>query len=115
MNRSQYARRAGFTLIEVLVVIAIIAILIGILLPVMEKVRHKGYIDACASNLRQLGQALTMYSNDNHGNYPRTIYVAGAPIVAGTGVVATDPFISGGPGPNDLTAAIWLLVRTQKL
>src|SRR4051812_44944869 len=67
--------RSAFTLIEVLVVIAIIGVLIAILLPAVEKVRHKGYIDSCASNLHQLGQALAMYSNDNHGSYPRTIYV----------------------------------------
>jgi len=105
----------AFTLIEALVSIAIIAILIALLLPAIEKVRHKGYVDACASNLRQLGQALAMYSNDNHGNYPRTIYAVGAPPVAGTGSAAADPFGVGAPSPNDVTAAIWLLVRTQKL
>src|SRR5438477_3885203 len=68
----------AFTLIEILVVIGIIAILLGILLPAVEKARHKGYIDACASNLRQLGAAITIYSNENHGHYPRTLYTPGA-------------------------------------
>jgi len=107
--------RPSFSVIELLVVVGLIALLIGILVPVIEKVRHKGYIDACASNLRQLGQALVMYSNENHGNFPRTSYVAGAPVVVGTGVAALDPFGAGGPAPNDVTAALWLLVRTQRL
>src|SRR4051812_25693381 len=114
-RRSHGRPHSAFTLIEVLVVIAIIGVLIAILLPAVERVRHKGYIDSCASNLHQLGQALAMYSNDNHGSYPRTIYVAGAAPVAGTNISAPDPFGALAPGPNDVTAAIWLLVRTQKL
>jgi len=105
----------GFTIIELLVVIGIIGILLAILLPAMEKVRHKGYIDACASNLRQLGQGLAMYANDNRGSLPRTVYVPDAPIVAGTGASASDPFGPAGPSPNDVTAALWLLARTEKL
>src|SRR3954452_13691888 len=118
MKHHLLARRRGnraFTIIELLVVIGIIGVLLAILLPVMEKVRHRGYIDACASNLRQLGQALAMYSNDNHGNFPRTNYVLGAPLTIGTGVAAPDPFGAGGPSTNDVTSAIWLLARTQKL
>lgn len=42
----------AFTLIELLVVIGIIGILLGIFLPVAEKVRHRDYISACADNLR---------------------------------------------------------------
>jgi type II secretory pathway pseudopilin PulG len=104
----------AFTLIELVIVIAIIAVLIGLLLAAMEKARHKGYIDACASNLRQIGQAITMYSNENRGNYPRTIYVAGATPVAGTGATAVDAF-HGAVSPNDVTAPLWLLARNQKL
>src|SRR5690242_16499995 len=70
----------AFTLIEVLVVIAIIMILIGILLPSLEHVRHQAYIADCASNLRQVGAAITLYANENHGNFPRTRYTPGAPL-----------------------------------
>src|SRR6266542_4314981 len=98
-----HARRA-FSLIEVLVVIGIIAILLGILLPALEHVRHQAYIADCASNLRQIGAALSSYCNENHGNYPRTRYVPGAPLVNGTGTTGPDPFSPTGPSPNDLTA-----------
>ncbi len=114
-NREMSQQRPrAFTLIELVIVIAIIAVLMGLLLAAMEVARHKGYIDACASNLRQIGQAITMYANDNHGNYPRTIYVAGAPPVAGTGAAAQDAF-RGGVAANDVTAPLWLLARNQKL
>jgi prepilin-type N-terminal cleavage/methylation domain-containing protein/prepilin-type processing-associated H-X9-DG protein len=61
MKRQSTSNRA-FTLVELLVVIAIIAILIAILLPVLTRVKQQAQQTACASNLRQLGQAMTMYT-----------------------------------------------------
>jgi len=55
------AWRRGFTLIELLVVIAIIAILAAILFPVVTRAREQGRISACASNMRQIYNALSMY------------------------------------------------------
>jgi prepilin-type N-terminal cleavage/methylation domain-containing protein/prepilin-type processing-associated H-X9-DG protein len=107
--------RSGFTLIEVLVVLGIIMILMAIILPAIEHVRHQAYRADCASNLRQVGQALVSYCNDNHGNYPRTKYVVGAPLTKGTGAAAADPFAVNGPDANDLTAPWFLLMRAQKL
>ena len=57
--------RKGFTLIELLVVIAIISLLAAILFPVFSQARAKAYQAQCASNLRQIGLALTMYAQDN--------------------------------------------------
>lgn len=108
-------RRRAFTLLEIIIVIGIISMLMALLLAATERARHKAYIAACGSNLRQLGQALAIYTNENHGWYPRTIYVPGTVPVAGTGTASTDPFTPGGPSANDMTAPIWLLTRIEKL
>ena len=105
----------AFSLIEVLVVIGIISVLMALLLVVIEKTRHSAYISTCAANLHTIGQSLTLYANENHGAYPRTTYVAGAPLVAGTGGAASNPFGPGGPLANDLSAVPFLLLRNQKV
>jgi prepilin-type N-terminal cleavage/methylation domain-containing protein len=67
--RPGHARR-GFTLVELLVVIGIIALLVGILLPTLNKAREQARRTACLANLRSLGQLITMYANQSKGQIP---------------------------------------------
>ena len=91
-NMGRMRFRRAFTVIELLVVIGIIAVLLAILLPALEKVRENATTVKCATNLHTVGQSLAMYANDNHGNYPRTLYVRGAAPTAGTQPAAPNAF-----------------------
>lgn len=69
--------RRGFTLIELLVVVSIIALLIGILLPVLSSARETARISQCASNNRQQGIATMTYTSDYKDTLPKSIHQPG--------------------------------------
>ena len=80
---SQKQRRGGFTLIELMIVIAIIAILAAILVPNFIRARAQGQLTACKSNLKNIGTAMEMYSTDWGGKYPTAIGLPSRTLVVG--------------------------------
>jgi prepilin-type N-terminal cleavage/methylation domain-containing protein/prepilin-type processing-associated H-X9-DG protein len=92
--------RRGFTLVELLVVIGIIAVLISILLPALSKVRRQANGTACLSNMRQLAQAVLMYANENRYWMPciatsqQAGWVNGAPTAGGGTATNTSNWIA---------------------
>jgi prepilin-type N-terminal cleavage/methylation domain-containing protein/prepilin-type processing-associated H-X9-DG protein len=84
-SRRTAGLRAGFTLIELLVVIAIIAILAAILFPVFAQAREAARQTACRSNMKQIGTASMMYSQDYDEMY----------VASGDAVAVSNPIGSG--------------------
>src|SRR5687767_15168943 len=115
----RFPTRRGVTQTDVLIIVAVVLLLIPVAMVFMPSVgRHRGDSAVrvkCASNLKQIGLAMLLYANENRGQYPRAFYLPGPDVkpVWGTGTTSSDPFT--GPDPNDVTAAMLLLLRTQDI
>lgn len=68
------SHRSGFTMMELMVVVGLVAILISLLFPMVAKVRAAASAARCSSNLRQMGVAWSMYVAENHGRAPEYIW-----------------------------------------
>jgi prepilin-type N-terminal cleavage/methylation domain-containing protein/prepilin-type processing-associated H-X9-DG protein len=96
LHRTRVANPRGFTLVELLVVIGIIALLISILMPALTKARQQAETVQCAAIMRGMSQAVHMYASENKQSLPPTF--GGYSNAPATGNVATPWFVGGADG-----------------
>jgi len=114
MTQSNRRGTKGFTLVELLVVIGIIALLISMPLPALNAAKERANRAKCANNLSQVGKGFKLYAADCKGQYPRVLYNPdAAPANGGAweNVGATYPNAGAPPDVNSVTAALFMLAR----
>jgi prepilin-type N-terminal cleavage/methylation domain-containing protein/prepilin-type processing-associated H-X9-DG protein len=112
--QNQTGPTRAFTLVELLVVIGIIALLISILMPALSKAKAQAHRVACASNVRQLAIALTIYSRDFNGWLP--FCNAGAPPPDRTGWLYTqNRLTTPRAAANAESGAVFRILRTTRV
>lgn len=110
-------KRHGLAQIDLIVMVLVLLAMVTFTLAAVGSLDNADSRTRCATNLRQIGQAILLYSNDNKGSYPRTNYdmqSADKP-TAFSGADAADPFGAGGPNANDVSAGLYLLMRTEDI
>ena len=126
--RGRRSTPAAFTLVELLVVIGIIALLIGILLPSLATARKTAVTVKCLAQMRQLGNAVQMYVDDNHGWLPFSdtcgpLYPANFTTAGGSQVFTTVSdtqtwvgWVDGGPTVQAMqNGTFWKYLRTAAI
>lgn len=100
--------RPGFTLIELLTVVAIVGVLAAIIIPVVGKVRQSSRRSACASNLRQVGLAIQLYTADHQNWLPGGYEKTGQWNLYGLQrTIGVQGWIEGGKPTQDLAAQLF--------
>jgi prepilin-type processing-associated H-X9-DG protein len=115
-------------LIDLMIVTVIIALCATVMLPVVAQSKEVANRVECAKHLSWIGKGLLLYSNENKGSYPRTMamprdskewkynfFTNPNVAVAGKDAKDADPFGDKGPEMNDITGALYLILRTQDI
>lgn len=112
MNRFSSRLSRGFTLVELLVVIGIIAVLVGILLPVLGSARDTASAVACQSGMRQIALGLLGYAADNKGQFPPGFAWNNAVSSAGSQIALP---AAGGGGITNSPAQFWQTILHARM
>lgn len=86
--------RTGFSLVELMVVLAILAVVVGITLPVSSQMRRNATQTACLSNQRQIATAILLYAAENNGILPPTTHSTGSRKIENSWIYQLEPYLA---------------------